>query len=273
MLCSTHQADEYFQAGPEYVALGASFLLSSRQVAAAREQLGLGYLSGCNEAKVSSFVRAALAANMQKFKELLADCWAFSVAFDSATVEGSSLFDNRLRFAVKGRLFCFHLLSLPLTGRHTGQNMHDLFVKIMDVVVRCWKDTLLFVTSDGARNMTGHARGIVSLIARNLSPDRKQLLKRCCGAHQLDLVFQKAVSKLCDDTFYHTLTALIGYIRRQFNFIATRWVARAEGRDDALVIAGVLKWLNHHCARVMAYLDEKTRCANLRLLRGLQQSQ
>lgn len=81
---------------------------------ASREQLGLGYLRGCNEAKVSSFVRVALAANMQKFKELLADCWTFSVAFDSATVEGSSLFDIRIRFAFKGRLFCFHLLSLPM---------------------------------------------------------------------------------------------------------------------------------------------------------------
>ena len=70
----------------EYVALGASFHLASCQVAAAQEQLGLGYLGGCNEANVSSFIRVALTANMQKFKELMADCWAFSVAFDSAKV-------------------------------------------------------------------------------------------------------------------------------------------------------------------------------------------
>ena len=241
----------------EYVALGASFRLASRQVAAAREQLGLGYLGGCNEAKVSSFVRVALAANMQKFKELLANCWAFSVMFDSATVEGSSLFDIWIRFAFKGRLFCFHLLSLPMTGRHTGQNMYNLFEKVMDVVVRCWKDTLLSASLDGVRNMTGHARGIVSLISRNISPDRT-LLRTWCGAHQLNLVFQKAVSKLCNNTFYHVLTALIGYLCRQFNFIAdvggkcpkvatTRWLS----------LGRVLKWLTLHRARVMAYLDEK----------------
>eukprot|EP00957_Ditylum_brightwellii_P120619 9201495-Ditylum_brightwellii.AAC.1 len=60
----------------------------------------------------------------------------------------------------------------------------------MDVVVRCWKDTLLSASSDGARNMTGLAQGI------------------------------KAVSKLCNNMFYHALTALIGYLCRQFNFIA-----------------------------------------------------
>ena len=38
-----------------YVSFGASFRLVSRQVAAAREELKLGYLSGCNETKVSTF--------------------------------------------------------------------------------------------------------------------------------------------------------------------------------------------------------------------------
>ena len=97
---------------------------------------------------------------MQKFKELLGNCWAFSIVFDSATVEGSLLFDIRIRFAFKGRLFCFHLLSLPMTGRHTGQNMYNLFEKVMDVVVRCWKDTLLSASSDGARNMMAMREGL-----------------------------------------------------------------------------------------------------------------
>ena len=38
-----------------YVSLGASFRLVLRQVAAAREELKLGCLSGCNETKVSTF--------------------------------------------------------------------------------------------------------------------------------------------------------------------------------------------------------------------------
>eukprot|EP00957_Ditylum_brightwellii_P023725 1789987-Ditylum_brightwellii.AAC.1 len=68
----------------------------------------------------------------------------------------------------------------------------------MDAMAQCWKDTLLSASLDGARNMTSHVRGIVSLITRNISPDWT-LLRTWCGAHQLDPVFQKAVSKLCDD--------------------------------------------------------------------------
>ena len=71
-------------------------------MAAAREELKLGYLSGCNETKVSTFFRVALAANMQTLKSLLAGCWEFSLTFDSATVESTSLFDIRVQFAVKG---------------------------------------------------------------------------------------------------------------------------------------------------------------------------
>ena len=96
--------------------------------------------------------------------------------------------------------------------------MFDAFVKVVDVVIPHWRDTLFSVSSDGARNMTGRDRGIVSLIAKAISPDRT-LLRTWCGAHQLDLVFQKVVSKLCDYEFYTTLTSLIGYLRRQFNFI------------------------------------------------------
>ena len=88
-----------------YVSFGASFCLVLRQVAAACEELKLGYLSGCNETKVSTFVQVALATNMQTLKSLLAGYWAFSLEFKSATVESTSLFNIRVQFAVKGRLF------------------------------------------------------------------------------------------------------------------------------------------------------------------------
>jgi hypothetical protein len=163
-----------------YVGFGASFSMVSRQVAAAREELKLGYLSGCNETKVSAFVRVALAANMQTLKSLLAGCWVFSIAFDSATVGSTPLFDIRVRFAVKGCLFCFHLIAMPLIGRHTGPNMFDAFVKVADVVMPHWRNTLFSVSSDGARNMTGRDRGIVSRIGEAISPNHT-LLRTWCG--------------------------------------------------------------------------------------------
>ena len=61
-----------FRLVTHYVNFGASFCLVSRQVSAAREELKLGYLLGCNKTKVSTFVRVALAANMQTLKSLLA---------------------------------------------------------------------------------------------------------------------------------------------------------------------------------------------------------
>ena len=73
--------------------------------------------------------------------------------------------------------------------------MFDAFVKVVDVVMTHWRDTLFYVSSDGAQNMTSRDRGIVSFIAKAISPNRT-LLWMWCGAHQLDLVFQKVVSKL-----------------------------------------------------------------------------
>ena len=72
---------------------------------------------------------------MQTLKSLLAGCWAFSLAFDSASVESTSLFDIRVRFAFKGRLFCFHFIAMPLVGPHTVRNMFDAFVKLADAVM------------------------------------------------------------------------------------------------------------------------------------------
>jgi hypothetical protein len=61
-----------------------------------------------------------------------------------------------------------------------------------------------------------------------------------------------------DDNWYSTLTALIGYLRRQINLVKemgskcpkaamTRWLALGK----------VLLWFAKHCARVMFYLEEK----------------
>ena len=144
------------------VSLGSSFRLASRQITCVREALSLGYLSGCNEAMVSRFVRVAAGACLQKISELLNRTWAFSVAFDSATVESTSYFDVRVRLTVNTKVHCFHLFCLPLYGSHTGELMFGVFKDAMDAVCPRWEHTLLSTCSDGARNMLGRVRGIVS---------------------------------------------------------------------------------------------------------------
>ena len=99
-----------------------------------------------------------------------------------------------------------------LVGRHTGQNMFDALGKVADVEMPHLQDTLFLVSSDSAWNITGLDQGIFYLIRKFISPN-STLLWEWCGAHQLDLLFQKAVSKLFDDNFYTTLTILIGYLR------------------------------------------------------------
>ena len=240
------------------VALGSSFRLASRQITLVREALSLGYLSGCNEAMVSRFVRVAAGACLQKLSELLKRAWAFSVAFDSATVESTSYFDVRVRFTVDTTVHCFHVFCLPLFGSHTGELMFDVFKEAMDALCPQWEHSLLSTCSDGARNMLGRVRGIVTRLAVCSATAGHKLIRFWCGAHQLDLVIARRVSEYCDASWYGTLTSLIGYLRRQQNLVnemrtkcpkvaSTRWLSLGK----------VLPWFARHRVRILQYIEEK----------------
>jgi hypothetical protein len=241
------------------VGLGCSFCMASRQIATVREELSLGFLSGCNDKMVSQFVRIAAGACLQKIREILSNTWAFSVAFDSATVDATSYFDVRVRVAIETTIHCFHCFCLPLYGSHTGELMFDVFRQAMDALCPGWVHTLLSTCADGARNMQGRLRGIVSRIARCSTAAGHTLIRFWCGAHQLDLVVAKAVSAYCDESWYGTLTALIGYLRRQQNLVhemrtkcpkvaSTRWLSLGK----------VLPWFARHRVRILQYLEEKS---------------
>jgi hypothetical protein len=218
----------------------------------------LGYLHGCNESNVSRFVRVAAATCLQNISELLKRTWAFSVAFDSSTIEATSCFDVRVRFATDAELHCFNMLAFPLHGSHTGQLIFDVFEQAMDAIIPGWEDCLLLACSDGGRNMLGRARGIVTRIAERSNAAGPTLIRFWRGAHQFDLVVSEVVQACCDENWYSTLTALIGYLRRQINLVnemgskcpkvaVTRWVSLGK----------VLPWLAKHRTRVILYLDEK----------------
>jgi hypothetical protein len=118
---------------------------------------------------VSRFVRVCAAVALQNLKELLEGVWAFSVAFDSATVESTSYFDVRARFTKGENLHCLHLFCLPIFGPHTGEYMFQVFKKAMDVICPSWTSKLLAITSDGAGNMMGRIKGIVSHISGEIT--------------------------------------------------------------------------------------------------------
>jgi hypothetical protein len=67
--------------------------------------------------------------------------------------------------------------------------------------------------------MLGRVRGIVSRIAERSG---RTLIRFWCGAHQFDLVVSEVVQAFCDENWYSTLTALIGYLRRQMGINVRR---------------------------------------------------
>lgn len=198
-------------------------------------------------------------ASLQNLSDILSNSWACSVAFDSATIQTASHFDVLVRVCKGTDIFCFHLFSLPLYGSHTAELMFSVFSKAMDSFCPSWPHRLLSTCSDGARNITGPVRGIITRAANRVGEEGCNLIRFWCGAHQLHLVVQNAAAAYCDSEFYTTPTGLIGYLRRQQNLVnemrskcptvaTTRW----------LFLVRVLNWIENHRDRITSYLHEKT---------------
>ena len=137
-----------------------------------------------NRRKVSSFLRVMCASNLQMLRDILAGCWAFSLALDGATHQSTSYLDIRVCFCANGDIHNCHLLALPMTERHTGEAMFGMLVKVMDVIRPGWKHSLVGVATDGARNMTGQHVGLLTFLDGATGPG---FIRVWCGAHQLTL--------------------------------------------------------------------------------------
>lgn len=127
-----------------------------------------------------------------------------------------------------------NLFAITLRSFHTGLQMNQVVEKVMlEVGGETWKRKRIGIATDEACNMTSRHRGAVKMISEGTFTGFYQV---CCAAHQLDLVVQDVVSGLCKDTFYATLTALIGHLLRQQKLVAnmkstcptvasTRWIS------------------------------------------------
>jgi hypothetical protein len=104
------------------------------------------------------------------------------------------------------------MLALPLHGSHAAQLVLDVFEQAMDADILGWENCLLSTCSDGARSMLGRVRGIVTRIAERSNAFGHTVIQFWCGAHQFDLVVSAVVQAFCDENWYFTLTALIGYL-------------------------------------------------------------
>jgi hypothetical protein len=236
--------------------VGVSFRQASRLSDATKQSLGVGTLGSMSERFVQDSIRLAVCVNLEQIARLLCHraCWAFAIAFDGATVKSKSFLDVRVRVFVNGGIENLHLLAIPIKGRHTGKAMFELLKLTLDGLASdFWRDKLFGVSTDGAAYMTGNVSGTVSLL-RNETPG--DFYRVWCGAHQLDLVIQRVVSNVYEETFYEDLTGLIGWLRRQQNFIAkvgskctkvatTRWLS----------LGRVLNWLLRNLIVVEDHLE------------------
>jgi len=149
----------------------------------------------------------------------------------------------------------FHLLALPMNKRHTGQSMFDMIVKVLDVICPGWRDSLIGVTTDGAKNMTRRHVGLLTFLDNATGPN---FIRVWCGAHQLDLIMADVYDNLLKEDFYSNLVSLIGYLRRQQNLIADmKTTCPKVALTHWLSMIKVMSWFKKHRIAVLAYLDEK----------------
>ena len=247
-----------FEACRRAVAVGISFRGASRVVREFSAAFGVGSIgSTMSQDKVRSYVRTAVSYSLQAIAEVMRSSWAFSISFDAATNQTNSYLDIRVRLYHREELWNMHLLALPMYERHTGKYMYDLIEETIGALDRNWKKKVIGVTTDGAASMTGEHRGVVSLIEREVLPN---MFRIWCGLHQLDIVVQKVTTGLVitEDSFFHSLTSLIGHLRGQKNLIVmmkskcpkvatTRWLSLGK----------VSCWLMQNLLQIRQHLTEK----------------
>lgn len=256
--------EKQFRLAIGYVPLGSSFRLASRILESTRKRAGVSDVGSCSEAKAPGYVRIARAANFQKLSDLVAGCWAFSAAMDSSSKSSESCLDVRLRIPLGPAIHNLHLIAIPLGPYHTGEHMCNCFANVMDSLPTDWRRKVIGISTDGARGMAGCHQGAATRLQAEASAG---FYRVWCGAHQLNLVIQRAVKSLRDEMLIGRLTSLIGRLRRQQalihemkatcpRFAGARWLS----------IGKALKWLVRSRARVMEYLEEKNPPCKPRLM-------
>ena len=245
-----------FRLAVKYIALGSSFRQAARIFQVTKEETNLGYLGSMNVLKVIRYVRIMVAISLQSIKDLLAKSWCYSVAFDGSTYQHTSYLDIRMRVYYLGEIKTIHVIALPMFDRHTGGYMYELFHNLFGVLDPSWKNKLIGVTTDGAANMTGRHRGVVTRIQSEALPEG--FYRIWCALHQLDIVVQNCVTKYFNDDFYVELTGLIGYLRRQQNLIQRMKTKCPKVADTRWLSLGkVCKWFCKHKVDIEEYLNEK----------------
>jgi hypothetical protein len=237
-----------------YISCGVTFRMAHNILQHTAEVFGLRSMA-CSRGDISMMARVACASNLQRISDLLKKSWAFSIAIDSATHQSTSYLDLRFRIYSKSSkdIHNLHGCALPLHDRHTGEVMHDMISKFLSVLCPHWRIALLGVASDGARNMTGRASGVVTRLQRSMH-EKCRMIRIWCGAHQFDLVMEHIMTKVVHESFFSVMLRFITHLSRQQKLIADMGTTCPRIVNRWLSSYKVTNWFKLHRPALLNYI-------------------
>lgn len=207
---------------------------------------------------VGNFVRVLLAVALQLLSTVLcsSSVWAFSLAGDASTHQGTPLLDQQIRVCRNGIRINLHLVLVQFFQRHTAVNYVKMINTVMDVLCPNWKDKLIAIAFDGKNTMIGHIGGVVTLLAAQCT---NPVLCVWCVPHQLDLVVKMATNGGDGGKFYMAAHAFSVHLRSQHNLIGAMNGAKCP-KDTTrwMAFGSLMKWIILHRRRLLQHILEKS---------------
>jgi hypothetical protein len=108
--------------------------------------------------------------------------------------------------------------------------------------------------------------GDVELVATRIENETRDgtICRVWCGLHQLDLVIQRNLKSVCNETFYAELAGVVGHLRRQSNLIEIMGSMCLTVADTRWLSAGIVtSWLSTNRAALIEHYSKKP--LNMRL--------
>jgi hypothetical protein len=232
---------------------GASFRLVSRIVQLGPDESDLSFYGGCNDLMASDYTRVACAACLLILSD---DFGKFAWIFNRIRLHCTACLISIYALALLSMEFVqFHLLALPLCARHTSELMLEAILIFMDALYPQWRETLVGMSTDGDRSMTGRIQGLVARVSKVTSTN---LIRVWCGLHQLYIVMQRVFKNALGDDFYSTLTAAISQLRRKQNLATTMHSMCPKVADTRWVsMDSVATWLVSNIIAVLDNIDKE----------------
>jgi hypothetical protein len=240
----------------DHTSAGLSFRQTAKVITQHRNRTKNPKLIGLSDHMVGQYVRTLVAANLNAISAVIArySVWCFSLAADSSTHFGVSFMDIRIRVNVSGRLYNLHLVVVPFFERHTASNIFEHIVKLLDVVLDCWRDKLVSVSSDGENTMTGRHSGVVTCLENAAT---HKVLRIWCVPHQIDLVIKSITKALDQQQFYKITHAFSVHLRSQANLITEMKSKCPKDTTRWLAFGTMLEWILDHRLRLLEHVRSK----------------